>query len=148
MKIVVQRTKQASVWVDNQLVSSIDKGFLLLVAIEKGDSDNDLSWCAQKVSQLRIFDDENNKMNLNIHQVGGQILSVSQFTLAGNVEKGNRPSFTNSENADVARDKFNLFNHKLEELGCDVHTGQFQTMMDVKLTNDGPVTLIVESKGR
>lgn len=148
MKIVVQRTKQASVWVDNQLISSIDKGFLLLVAIEKGDSDSDLSWCAQKVSQLRIFDDENNKMNLNIHQVGGQILSVSQFTLAGNVEKGNRPSFSNSESAQIARDKFNLFNHKLEELGCVVYTGEFQAMMDVKLVNDGPVTLIIKSKGR
>lgn len=148
MKIVVQRTKDASVWVDGQQVSSINKGFLLLVAIEKGDTQADRLWCAKKISGLRIFEDENNKMNLNIHQVNGQILSVSQFTLGATVEKGNRPSFDQSESADLAKLYFEQFNDYLKEQGLVVKTGVFQAMMDIKLVNDGPVTIIIESKGR
>lgn len=148
MKIVIQRVKQCEVWVEDQCISSIQKGFLLLVAIEKGDTLYDIQWCAKKVSQLRVFDDENNKMNLNLHQVGGQILSVSQFTIAGSLEKGNRPSFTNSEAAELAKEKYLRFNQELRKLGCDVFEGQFQAMMEVKLINDGPVTFVLESKGR
>lgn len=148
MKIVLQRVKEASVWVDQKQISSIKKGFLLLVAIEKGDTPFDRLWCANKVSKLRVFEDENEKMNLDIHQVNGEILSVSQFTLAGSVEKGNRPSFTLSEEAHLARDYFEAFNQELRKHNINVVTGQFQAMMDVRLVNDGPVTLIIESKGR
>lgn len=148
MKIVVQRTKSAQVFVDDQCISSIDKGFLLLVAIEQGDTLQDLLWCAKKVSGLRIFDDEMGKMNLNLEQVNGSILSVSQFTLAGDVNKGNRPSFVNSERAEIAKEKFEIFNQELRNLGHHVEEGKFQAMMDVKLVNDGPVTLIIESKGK
>lgn len=148
MKIVVQRTKEASVLVDNQKVSSIEKGFLLLVAIEKNDTIGDREWCAKKVSGLRIFEDEEGKLNLNLHQVGGQILSVSQFTLAGNVDKGYRPSFTLAQTQELAKEEFNQFNQFLRDLGCEVQEGVFQADMQVQLTNDGPVTLMIESSGR
>lgn len=148
MKIVVQRCKKAEVWVNDRCISSIDKGFLLLVAIEKGDTLFDRKWAAQKVSKLRVFDDQEGKMNLDLKQVGGQVLSVSQFTLAGDVEKGNRPSFIQSESAELARNYFNEFNQELRQTGLEVYEGQFQAMMDVKLVNDGPVTLIIETKGR
>lgn len=148
MKIVVQRTLEASVLVENKQISSIQKGFLLLVAIEKDDTISDREWCAKKVSGLRVFEDENNKLNLNIHQVKGKILSVSQFTLAGNVEKGNRPSFTQAQTQELAKQQFDEFNNMLRAHGCHVEEGQFQTDMKVQLTNEGPVTLIIESNGR
>ena len=148
MKIVVQRTLEASVLVENKQISSIQKGFLLLVAIEKDDTIGDREWCAKKVSGLRVFEDENNKLNLNIHQVKGKILSVSQFTLAGNVEKGNRPSFTQAQTQELAKQQFDEFNNMLRAHGCHVEEGQFQADMKVQLTNEGPVTLIIESNGR
>jgi D-tyrosyl-tRNA(Tyr) deacylase len=148
MKIVVQRTLEASVLVENKQISSIQKGFLLLVAIEKDDTISDREWCAKKVSGLRVFEDENNKLNLNIHQVKGKILSVSQFTLAGNVEKGNRPSFTKAQTQELAKQQFDEFNNMLRAHGCHVEEGQFQADMKVQLTNEGPVTLIIESNGR
>lgn len=148
MKIVVQRTKEARVLVDHKEVGSIQQGFLLLVAIEKDDTIGDRQYCAKKVSGLRIFEDEDGKLNLNIHQVGGEILSVSQFTLAGNVEKGNRPSFTNAQVPELAKKQFDEFNNLLRDLGCTVVEGVFQTEMDVELINNGPVTLIIESSGR
>lgn len=148
MKIVVQRTKEARVLVDHKEVGSIQQGFLLLVAIEKDDTIGDRKYCAKKVSGLRIFEDEDGKLNLNIHQVGGEILSVSQFTLAGNVEKGNRPSFTNAQVPELAKKQFDEFNNLLRDLGCTVVEGVFQTEMDVELINNGPVTLIIESSGR
>lgn len=148
MKIVVQRTLDASVLVENKQISSIQKGFLLLVAIEKDDTIGDREWCAKKVSGLRVFEDENNKLNLNIHQVNGKILSVSQFTLAGNVEKGNRPSFTQAQTQELAKQQFDEFNNMLRAHGCHVEEGQFQADMKVQLTNEGPVTLIIESNGR
>lgn len=148
MKIVVQRTLEASVLVENKQISSIQKGFLLLVAIEKDDTISDREWCAKKVSGLRVFEDENNKLNLNIHQVNGKILSVSQFTLAGNVEKGNRPSFTQAQTQELAKQQFDEFNNMLRAHGCHVEEGQFQADMKVQLTNEGPVTLIIESNGR
>lgn len=148
MKIVVQRTKEARVLVDHKEVGSIQQDFLLLVAIEKDDTIGDRQYCAKKVSGLRIFEDEDGKLNLNIHQVGGEILSVSQFTLAGNVEKGNRPSFTNAQVPELAKKQFDEFNNLLRDLGCTVVEGVFQTEMDVELINNGPVTLIIESSGR
>ena len=148
MKIVVQRTLEASVLVENKQISSIQKGFLLLVAIEKDDTISDREWCAKKVSGLRVFEDENNKLNLNIHQVKGKILSVAQFTLAGNVEKGNRPSFTQAQTQELAKQQFDEFNNMLRAHGCHVEEGQFQADMKVQLTNEGPVTLIIESNGR
>lgn len=148
MKIVVQRVKQASIWVNGKEISAIRQGFLLLVAIEKDDTIGDCEWCARKVSGLRIFSDENDKLNLDIHQIQGEILSVSQFTLAGNVNKGNRPSFSEAQIPALAATQFDAFNNSLRALGCIVKEGQFQADMDVHLINDGPVTLIIESKGR
>lgn len=148
MKVVVQRVKQASVSINQQVVGKIDHGFCLLVGFVEGDSLADLNWCAQKISKLRIFDDAEGKMNLDIFQVGGSILSISQFTLAGDVKKSNRPSFTSSMNIQQAQQFYAIFNQQLEALGCRVATGQFQAEMQVSLINDGPVTIIVESQGR
>lgn len=148
MKIVVQRVLEASCEVNKEMVSSISRGFLLLVAIEKEDTVNDILWCANKVSGLRIFDDENGLMNLNLQQVDGEVLSISQFTLAGDVRKGNRPSFTNAQEPNLANEMFNQFNEALRENGLMVKEGVFQAEMKIHLVNDGPVTLIIESKGR
>ena len=148
MKVVVQRVKQASVSINQQVVGRIDHGFCLLVGFFEGDTLADLNWCAQKISKLRIFDDADGKMNLDIFQVEGSILSVSQFTLAGDVKKSNRPSFTSSMNIQQAQQFYDCFNQKLKELGCQVETGQFQAEMQVSLINDGPITIIVESQGR
>ena len=144
MKVIVQRVLNASVTVNDEIVSSIQKGLLLLVGFEKGDTEQQLKWCAEKISKLRIFEDEQGKMNLNIHQVQGEILSVSQFTLAADIQKSNRPSFTNSQDANLAKDQFDQFNHYLGLLECKVSTGIFQEDMKVSLVNDGPVTIIVE----
>ncbi len=148
MKIVVQRVLSASVHVNKHLVSQIDKGFLLFVGIQKEDTEQDVLWCAKKVSGLRIFDDEQGKMNLNLSQVNGDILSVSQFTLAADVIKGNRPSFTDSESPQQANQLYESFNEELRKLGHTVQTGAFQQMMAVSLVNDGPVTIIIESRKR
>lgn len=148
MKIVVQRVKRASVKVDGVCVGEIDQGFVLLVGFFEGDTLNDLEWCVSKIINLRVFDDEAGKMNLSLKQIQGKILSVSQFTLAGDVRKSNRPSFTQSMDKSLASEYYQRFNDKLREKGCHVETGVFQAQMEVQLVNDGPVTILVESSGR
>ncbi|MCM3632410.1 MULTISPECIES: D-aminoacyl-tRNA deacylase [Paenibacillus] len=145
MRVVVQRSKAASVTVEGNVVGSIDHGLVLLVGITHTDSEKDLTWMADKLAGLRIFEDEAGKMNLDITQVGGAILSVSQFTLYGDCRKGRRPNFMQAARPEQAELLYNQFNELLRAKGLVVETGQFGAMMDVQLTNDGPVTLIIDS---
>ena len=147
MKIVVQRTRDAKVIIDEKIIGSIDYGLMLLVGITHDDTLEDVKYCANKIAKLRIFEDEMGKMNLSIKDVGGGILSISQFTLYGNVEKGNRPSFINAAPPEMAESIYHQLNRILQvEHGLKVETGVFGTMMDIDFINDGPVTLIIESR--
>ncbi|WP_282155353.1 D-aminoacyl-tRNA deacylase [Cytobacillus gottheilii] len=146
MKVVVQRSKQASVTVEDEVVGRIEKGFVLLVGVTHDDTKEDAAFLADKIANLRVFDDQDGKMNLSILDAGGEILSVSQFTLYGDCRKGRRPNFMNAAKPDQAIVLYNTFNSYLREKGLKVETGTFGAMMDVSLTNDGPVTLIIESK--
>ena len=144
MKIILQRVKKASVSVDNKIVGSIDKGYCLLVGVHKESTEEDAKYLAKKVAQARLFEDENDKINLSLKDVGGSILSVSQFTLYADTKKGNRPSFTNAAGAEKANALYEQFNKYLREEGVTVETGIFQTMMEVNIVNDGPVTIVYE----
>ena len=146
MRVVVQRARQAKVTVDGKVTGAIDHGLMLLVGITHEDTVKDLEYCAKKVANLRIFEDEQGKMNLSIKEVGGSILSISQFTLYGETKKGNRPSFIEAARPEVAEPLYHQFNQILRETyEIQVETGIFGAMMDVSFTNNGPVTLIVES---
>jgi len=145
MRVVVQRSKEASVTVDDQIVGCIDKGLVLLVGVTHDDQEKDARFLAEKVVNLRIFEDDGGKMNLSLKDVGGSILSISQFTLYGDCSKGRRPNFMAAARPDTAEVIYNRFNELLREQGIEVRTGVFGAMMDVKLTNAGPVTLIIDS---
>ena len=146
MKVVLQRVTKASVFIDNSEISKIGAGLLIFWGVEKGDSKKDALSLSKKISNLRIFSDEEGKMNLSILDVGGEILVVSQFTLNANVEKGNRPSFINSEGPEVANQIIKLAIEDFKQRGIKVQSGKFGSLMDVKLTNNGPVTLTLNSK--
>jgi D-aminoacyl-tRNA deacylase len=146
MRVVVQRSKDASVTVGGEVTGQISKGFVLLVGVTHADKEEDAVYLADKIANLRIFEDENEKMNLSLLDVGGEILSVSQFTLYGDCRKGRRPNFMDAARPDQAVQLYDFFNSLLREKGIRVETGIFGAMMDVELINDGPVTLIVESK--
>lgn len=148
MKIVVSRVKRAQVVVEEEIVAKIAKGLVLLVGFEANDTLKDMEYLAQKVINLRIFEDELKKMNLNVKQVDGKILSVSQFTLAADTRKGNRPSFIEAMEPQQASDWFNRFNEILRSYEVEVETGIFQAEMNVEMENQGPVTILLESKGR
>lgn len=143
MKLVLQRVKKASVTINGELFSEINKGFLILFGVEKGDIIENAQWLAEKVLKLRVFEDENNKMNRSILDENGEILVVSQFTLAGNCKKGTRPGFDNAELPQKAKKLYEDFCEILAEK-IPVKTGVFGAMMDVSLINDGPVTFILE----
>lgn len=146
MRVVVQRSKEASVTVDGQTIGEITKGFVLLVGITQSDTMEDAKYVAEKIVNLRVFEDQEGKMNLSLSQVEGEILSISQFTLYGDCRKGRRPNFMEAAHPDHASVIYDQFNQLLREQGVKVETGQFGAMMDVALINDGPVTLIIESK--
>lgn len=146
MKVVLQRSLEAKVTVNGEVTGQIDKGLVLLVGITHEDTEEDVRYVAGKVANLRLFEDETGKMNLSIFEAGGAVLSVSQFTLYGDTRKGRRPSFSEAAKPDIAKPLWDLFNEELRNLNLHVETGVFGAMMDVSLTNDGPVTLIVESK--
>ncbi|MFC0212549.1 D-aminoacyl-tRNA deacylase [Paenibacillus chartarius] len=146
MKVVVQRSKAASVTVDGKVVGSIGQGLVLLVGITHEDTEQDAKYAADKVAGLRIFEDESGKMNLSVLDTGGAILSVSQFTLYGDTRKGKRPNFMAAARPEQALPLYERFNELLREQGLHVETGAFGEMMDVSFTNWGPVTLIVDSK--
>ena len=144
MKIILQKVKKASVSVDNKIVGNIDKGYCLLVGVHKESTEEDARYLAKKIAQARLFEDENDKINLSLKDVGGSILSVSQFTLYADTKKGNRPSFTSAAGAEKANELYEKFNEYLKEEGVTVETGIFQTMMEVNIINDGPVTIVYE----
>ena len=144
MKVLIQRVKKASVTIDGELYSSIGKGILALVGIEKGDGIEQVQKLAKKVANLRIFPDENNKMNLSILDVQGEMLVVSQFTLCGDCKKGTRPSFDKSAPPDIANDLYEKFTQEIKNYDIKTQTGKFGAMMDVELINDGPVTFMLE----
>ena len=146
MRVIVQRATDAKVMVDGKVTGQIEQGLMLLVGLTHEDSVKDLEYCAKKVANLRIFEDEEGKMNLSVKDVGGAILSVSQPTLHGETKTGNRPSFIEAARPEVAKPLYDQFNQILrEDYGLKVETGIFGAMMEVSFTNDGPVTLIVES---
>jgi D-tyrosyl-tRNA(Tyr) deacylase len=146
MRAVVQKVKRASVHVEGSLISEIDQGLLVLLAVKESDSAKDLEYIKNKIEKLRIFEDENDKLNLSVKDVGGSILLVSQFTLYGDVRKGNRPSFIESSSAEKAEEYYNIMIDELKKDGFDVKTGKFQTHMEVSLINDGPVTIQLDSE--
>lgn len=146
MRVVVQRAKKARVTVDGEIVGQIEYGLMLLVGIKHDDSKEDVTYTADKVANLRIFEDEQGKMNRSLLDVNGQVLSVSQFTLYGDCRKGRRPNFMDAARPEEANELYEAFNEELRNKGIIVETGKFGEMMDVTFTNDGPVTLIVESR--
>ena len=146
MRAVVQRVKQSSVNVDGGVVGEIGKGLLVLLGVANGDTTEDADFMVNKIIHLRIFEDENAKMNRSLLDVGGEMLVVSQFTLLGDCRKGRRPSFINAAGPELATELYEYFVKETREQGITVQTGQFRAMMEVALINDGPVTLILESK--
>jgi D-aminoacyl-tRNA deacylase len=147
MRVVVQRSKNAKVTVNGEVTGQITKGLVLLVGVTHNDKEEEAVFLADKIVNLRIFEDDAGKMNLSLLEVGGEILSVSQFTLYGDCRKGRRPNFMEAARPEQANQLYERFNQLLREKGIRVETGIFGAMMDVELINDGPVTLIVESKG-
>ena len=147
MRAVIQRVKEASVTINNVVVSEIGIGFLVLLGIETEDSDNDINWLVRKIANLRVFADENDAMNNDISAVNGDIIVVSQFTLHASTKKGNRPSFIKAARPEIAIPLYETFVRELEkETNNKVQTGRFGAMMDISLINDGPVTIIIDSK--
>ena len=149
MRAVIQRVKSCKVDIAGQTVGSIDNGVLVLLGVEAEDNAEDIEWLAGKISRLRIFDDENGVMNLDINQASGRALVVSQFTLYASTKKGNRPSYIRSAPEPISRPLYEQFVARLEQiLGTKVETGQFGADMQVSLVNDGPVTIIIDTKNR
>ena len=149
MRVVIQKVTEASVSIENQTVASIDKGLLVLVGIEDGDKNEDIAWLSSKIVNLRIFDDDNGVMNLSVKEVEGEVLIVSQFTLHASTKKGNRPSYIKAARPEVAIPVYEAFIKQVETLlGKRVPTGQFGAMMQVGLCNDGPVTILIDTKNK
>ena len=148
MRVVLQRVSHASVTVEEKVIGKIERGFLLLVGVTHDDAMEDMEYLVRKIVQMRIFEDEEGKLNRSVQDIGGEILSVSQFTLYADTKKGNRPSFSKAAPWDVALEMFEQFNGLLRESGIPVETGQFGADMKVELLNDGPVTILLDSKNR
>jgi D-tyrosyl-tRNA(Tyr) deacylase len=146
MRAVIQRVKSAEVYVAGQLSGKIGNGLLVFVGVAKGDGENDVSFMVSKLPELRIFEDASGKFNLSLKEMGGEILIVSQFTLYGDCRKGRRPSFTEAEEPAAAKNLYNRLISKLREQEIPVQTGEFQAKMEVHLINDGPVTLLLDSR--
>src|SRR5712691_3897079 len=146
MKCVIQRVRNASVSVGGEVVSRIGGGMLVLAGVEKGDSEQQMLDAAKKIRELRIFSDDAGKMNRDVRQAGGAILAVSQFTLAGSIDRGRRPGFDRAEESEKAKMMFEVFVRELAATGIEVRTGRFREMMLVTLENDGPVTFIYETR--
>ena len=149
MRVVIQRTKEAAVQIDGKVKSKINQGMLILLGIVNEDDHSDIEWLCNKISNLRIYDDENGVMNLSIKENGGDFLVVSQFTLHASTKKGNRPSYIKAAKPDFAIPMYEKFVKRLKEVsGSEVHTGEFGADMKVSLINDGPVTIIIDSKNK
>lgn len=145
MRAVIQRVSYAYVRVENEIVGQIEKGYLIFLGVSKDDTENDIEYLVNKIKSLRIFEDKQGKMNKNIFEANGQILLVSQFTLYGDCRKGNRPSYDKAAKPEMDLNLYNKFHEKLTESGLNVKQGEFGSMMDVELTNDGPVTILLDS---
>jgi len=145
MKLVIQRVKYASVKVDNETIGSINEGLMVLIGAKKGDEEKDVDYCVDKLINLRIFRDENDKMNLSVKDINGELLLISQFTLYADTSHGRRPSFVNADDAEHANMLYEKFIEKAKLSGLKVQTGSFGADMAVELLNNGPVTVIVES---
>lgn len=145
MRAVVQRVSKAKVEIDGKINGEIGKGFLIFVAVQRDDEISDIDYLAKKIENLRVFEDEDGKMNLSIQDIRGELLVVSQFTLYGDCRKGNRPSFIQSAKSPKSIDKYETFLEKLRSTGLKVETGEFGADMDVSLVNDGPVTIQLDS---
>lgn len=148
MKAVIQHAKDASVSVDGQIIGAIDHGLVVLLGVTHEDTVEDAKYLVNKIMHLRIFEDENEKMNLSLKDVGGSILSISQFTLYADTRKGRRPSFIHAAKPEEANQLYEAFNAELRKENIQVETGEFGAMMDVSLTNVGPVTIIIDSKDK
>ncbi|WP_082233733.1 D-aminoacyl-tRNA deacylase [Halobacillus massiliensis] len=148
MRAVVQRSNKASVTVNGEVVGEINHGLVVLLGVTHEDTEEDAKYLASKIPHLRIFEDENSKMNLSLSSIEGSLLSISQFTLYGDCRKGRRPNFMNAAKPEQALELYETFNQLIADEGVHVETGTFGEMMDVQLTNSGPVTLILDSKER
>lgn len=146
MRAVVQRVSRASVTVNGEITGEIEQGFLVLLGVEQDDTQDDVIYLAQKAAGLRVFEDEDGKMNLALSDVNGKMLVVSQFTLLGDCRKGRRPSFVNAARPEQANELYQSFVAEVRGQGIEVETGRFQEHMDVELVNDGPITLLLDSK--
>lgn len=146
MKVVIQRVSQAQVAIEEQIVGQIKQGSMVLVGIHQEDTPEDVAYVVGKISKLRVFEDDEGKMNRSIQEIEGSILSISQFTLYAKTKKGNRPSFIEAARPDVAIPLYELFNQQLEAEGIAVATGEFGADMQVSLTNDGPVTIVIDTR--
>ena len=146
MRCVVQRVSRASVAVEGKTTGEVEKGYMVLVGVEQGDGEADMRYCAEKVAGLRVFEDGEGKMNLSVKDVGGAVLAVSQFTLLGDARHGRRPSFSNAARPEEANALYEDFCQALRAAGIRVETGVFQTHMEVSLVNDGPVTILLDSR--
>lgn len=149
MRVVIQRVSSASVTIDNKVKSSIKNGLLILLGIESADDQKDIDWLVNKIVNLRIFNDDQERMNLSIKEVNGDILLISQFTLHASVKKGNRPSYIKAAHPDLAIPLYNNFKDELElSMNKKIYCGEFGAMMEVALVNDGPVTIVIDSKSK
>jgi D-tyrosyl-tRNA(Tyr) deacylase len=149
MRAVIQRVSKASVSIERKLKSEINTGLLLLIGIEENDNIDDINWLSSKIVQLRIFDDENGVMNLSVKEINGEILAISQFTLHAKVKKGNRPSYIQAAKPEIAIPLYNQFIQQLSfDLGKEIKTGEFGANMQVELINDGPVTILIDTKNK
>lgn len=146
MRAVVQRVSRARVTVGEEITGEVAMGLLVLLGVARGDAEADSTYLAEKIAGLRIFEDENGKMNRNVADVGGGVLAVSQFTLYGDVRRGKRPSFDDAAPAEFARQLYEMFVERIRAAGLRCETGQFQAMMKVELVNEGPVTILLDSK--
>ena len=146
MKIVVQRVKEANVKVDNEIVGKISEGLMLLIVVDEDDDTNDADWLIKKIIDLRIFSDQEGKMNLSVKDISGEILCISQFTLISDYKKGNRPSYIKAAKPEKAIPLFEYFKQEIKKSGLKIESGIFGADMKVSLLNDGPVTLVFDSK--
>ncbi|MCA5013216.1 MULTISPECIES: D-aminoacyl-tRNA deacylase [unclassified Enterococcus] len=148
MKAVIQRVTEAQVQIEGKVVGKIDQGFMILLGIHAKDTKEDVDYLVRKISKLRVFEDDQGKMNLSLQEIGGSILSISQFTLYADTKKGNRPSFIEAARPETAIPLYEMFNKQLKEIGISTETGEFGADMKVKLTNDGPVTIIIDTNDK